>query len=148
MKIEIYGLVWRVPQEATMSTLTRTIKTKVLDSAFDLYGEYLRAKHTKVDQCMVWGADGKIWFYTEDTAGNFDKDQKVELLIRAACRDAISLRTGPPRSKEYVPFKLCLLPLPSVAKVIGIKRYLNLIKEWPGQTVFCDVSVIEYKVLI
>jgi len=130
-----------------MSALISMMKKKVTGSLISFYREYLRERGGRAGTCMVWGDAGRIWFETEDTAGSFMKEAKVDRLIRVACRDSVSLRLGPPQEDSDV-FCMYLLPLPSVIKVIGLKRYKKLIDEWAGQTVFGNVPVIKYKVLI
>jgi len=118
-------------------TLTKLLRESIKSS-----------KGIQCDVCAVWVAERQgellVHWETSHTNGVFGKKDPIELMIRKQAGQNLLTLAGIPKEKEDIPI-LYLLPFPSLIKFLGLKRYLKLIKQWPGKSMAMDIEVVQYR---
>ncbi len=122
----------------------KVIKDQLVGTAIKVIRDHISTIHgPKADICIVWGYKGKIWFETSFTHGELAAKTKINYLIRKQCGENILNLAGVPSSLPETP-KLFLLPFPSIIKETGLKKYLQLLRDWPGDSTVNNIPVIQY----
>lgn len=99
----------------------------------------------QADVCAIWAVEDIVYWETTHTNGMLSPNQPIELLVRKQVGQNMLTLAGIPTDKKDIPI-VYLAPFPSLIKAIGLKRYLKLIKEWPGKSMAMDVEVVYYRI--
>jgi hypothetical protein len=112
-------------------------------------GNYCIQKYNTCDVCFVWREHGELLRWESlGAAGITHKDQDPEVFIRKLIGQNVLQLCGVPKDDESIPL-ICLVAFPSVIAAIGLKKFIKLLKMWPGQSVVNTAkgehTVVKYK---
>lgn len=128
-----------------MNLINKSTRLKLRKSLLNSFRSTIKAIHgIQADVCGIWAVDNIIYWETSHTNGRLDSNQPIEFLVRKQVGQNLLTLAGIPQEKEDIP-TVYLAPFLSLIKVIGLKRYLKLIKEWPGKSMAMDIEVVRYK---
>lgn len=129
-----------------MDFITKTARINLRKSILKTYRTTVKvAFGVQADVCGIWATDGVIFWETTHTNGTMSPDQPLELLIRKLVGQNLLTLAGIPKEESDIPI-VFLAPFPSLIEVIGPKRFLKLLKEWPGKSEAMGFEVVRYRV--
>ena len=129
-----------------MNFLTKTTRLNLRKTILKKFREAVRTRFgPQSDVCGIWASDGLIYWETTHTNGIVEKDKPIEIFIRKLVGQNLLTLAGIPKEKEDIPI-VFLAPFPSLIECVGLKRYLKLIKEWPGKSEAMGIEVVRYRV--
>jgi len=130
-----------------MTLINKATRLKVRKTLVKNIRDAIKTTHgVQSDLCAIWAVDGQVMWETSHTNGRLCLDQPIELLIRKLVGQNLLTLAGLPQEEEDIPV-IYLAPFPSLINLIGLKRYIKLVKEWPGRSMARDVEVIRYKLI-
>lgn len=114
----------------------------------NLYTHYLSIN--KVDICNVSYLNNECLYNTNSLQGSFVFNEKVLDIIRLECGNNTLMKNGIPLKDDTIPIIYLQLDISFVKKSIkefGIKKTIELIRNWCGKSESNGVCICKYKVL-
>jgi len=141
-------LVQFVLMENNMKMLIGLLRFKCLNLFRDFFKLYVRSKYDVTgDVCFVYSRDGKTLFYMTDTInGQCAVSDKACELIRKQCGENKLMEYGLPQPEQLIP-RLVLVPTLSMLQVLGVKKFIKFLQDWPGDSKVGDITVMKYSVM-
>jgi len=130
-----------------MNIINKTTRLHFRKSFLKTYRDTIKTKlGIQADVCGVWAVDRTIFWETTHTNGTINETQPIEILIRMLVGQNLLTLAGIQQEEKDIPV-VYLAPFPSLIKVVGLERYINLIKEWPGRSMAMGNEVVRYKII-
>lgn len=129
-------------------TLSRVVRLKALNTYRNFYKQYVRDRYDVTgDVCLVYSHDGEGLFYLTDThQGVIAISDQACKYIRKVCGENKLVEYGIPQPDKITP-QLVLVPTLSMLKVLGLRRFIQFLRDWKGDSKVGDITVIKYSVL-
>jgi len=129
-----------------MGTISKATRLRARKSVIKSFRNTVKTMHgIQADVCAIWAVEDTIYWETSHTNGRLQSNQPIELLVRKQVGQNLITLAGIPKEEEDIPI-VYLAPFPSLIKAIGLKRYIELIKEWPGRSMALDTEVVRYRI--
>jgi hypothetical protein len=128
-----------------MHPFIKSIFRKMREATVRFIESYVLETHgPKAKVCFLWADENDICFSMNKVSGRYTKDNRMVSFLRKLCGENALMTFGLPLPEQKLPC-VYLFVFPSLFRMFGIRKTIDFISNWKGNSKVGSLTVVEYK---